>query len=261
MNTLKAEVLRKWLRIEFFRVANKAKLISKQELADEKLVYDTVRCLDHESIIVESPNVNYIITVIGLMWEHTDHNKYDLRQIIIKFLSRIGYPTSAIICDERFDKILCSFGHLNSWIDEVLTTVNQENNEVVICGKKYLLTDFQKKIWNSMDNDNILGISAPTSAGKSFVILLKIIERLSKEDIDVVYIVPTLSLLNQVTEDFNRELKYMGISNYWISNSFEQEQKVDARHIYVLTQEKAIAAFADSEKAFSRRLILVADEI
>lgn len=261
MNTLKEEVLRKWLRIEFFRVANKAKLIFKQELTDEKLVYDTVRCLDHESIIVESPNVNYIITVIGLMWEHTDHNKYDLRQIIIKFLSRIGYPTSAIICDERFDKILCSFGHLNSWIDEVLTTVNQENNEVVICGRKYLLTDFQKKIWNSMDNDNILGISAPTSAGKSFVILLKIIERLSKEDIDVVYIVPTLSLLNQVTEDFNRELKYMGISNYWISNSFEQEQKIDARHIYVLTQEKAIAAFADSEKAFSKRLILVADEI
>lgn len=156
---------------------------------------------------------------------------------------------------------MCSFGHLNSWIDEVLTTVNQENNEVVICGRKYLLTDFQKKIWNSMDNDNILGISAPTSAGKSFVILLKIIERLSKEDIDVVYIVPTLSLLNQVTEDFNRELKYMGISNYWISNSFEQEQKIDARHIYVLTQEKAIAAFADSEKAFSKRLILVADEI
>lgn len=64
MNTLKEEVLRKWLRIEFFRVANKAKLIFKQELTDEKLVYDTVRCLDHESIIVESPNVNYIITVI-----------------------------------------------------------------------------------------------------------------------------------------------------------------------------------------------------
>lgn len=261
MDVLKKEVLEKWLRIDFYHVANKSMLINKQKVADEKLIFDTIRCLDHESIMVESPSVNYIITVIGLMWEHVDYSKYDLRQVIIKFLSRIGYPTSAIICDEGFDKEECSFTHLSSWVDEILSTINQENNEVVICGRKYLLTDFQKKIWDSMDNDKLLGISAPTSAGKSFVILLKLIERLSKEDIDIVYIVPTLSLLNQVTEDFNRELKNMKISNYWISNSFDEEQIIEAKNIYVLTQEKAIAAFSNSEKAFAKKLILVADEI
>lgn len=261
MEKLKKDVLEKWLKIEFYHVANKAKLISTQENVDDKLIYDTIRCLDHESIMIQEPSANYIITVIGLMWEHINHNLYDLRSVVIKFLSRIGYPTSAVICDNNFDKILCSFSRLNSWIDEVVTTINQQNNEVTVCGRKYLLTSFQKRIWDSMNEDSILGISAPTSAGKSFVILLKIIERLNKEDIDVVYIVPTLSLINQVTEDFAKGLKEAGISNYWISNSFDEEQQADAKHIYVLTQEKAIAAFSDSEKAFTKKLILIADEI
>ena len=150
---------------------------------------------------------------------------------------------------------------MDSWIDEVTTTINQMRNEVMVANKKYLLTDFQKQIWDSMDSDKILGISAPTSAGKSFVILLKLVERLIDDNIDIVYIVPTLSLLNQVTEDFNRELKNVGVKDYWISNSFDDEQFTDKKNIYIMTQEKAIAAFSDVEKAFSKRLILVADEI
>ena len=261
MEENKMSVLNRWLEIDFYNVANKANLIFKRKVIQPDLIYDTIRCLDYETIMTDNPSVNYVITVIGLMWEHIDNSRYDLRSIIVKFLSRIGYPTSAIICDEGFDKEQCSFSHLNSWIDEISSTINQLQNEVVVAGKKYLLTNFQKKIWDSMDQDKILGISAPTSAGKSFVILLKLISRLIYEDIDIVYIVPTLSLLNQVTEDFNREIKRIGIDDCWISNSFDENQMIGKRNIYIMTQEKAISAFSDSEKAFSKKLILVADEI
>ena len=74
-----------------------------------------------------------------------------------------------------------------------------------------MLTDFQKRIWEAMDKEQVIGISAPTSAGKSFVILLKIIERISKGELDIVYIIPTLSLLNQVTQDFNNMLKKLNL--------------------------------------------------
>ncbi len=261
MEEKKRQVLRSWLEIELYKIAKKMGLVEKVYETSEELIIDTIRCLDHESIMKAEPSVNYIITVIGLMWEHTDHEKYDIRKIIIKFLSRVGYPTSAIICDENFDVKEGSFSQLDSWIDEILTTINQMKNEVLVGDKKYILTDYQKQIWDSMDADKILGISAPTSAGKSFVILLKIVNRLITENIDVVYIVPTLSLLNQVTEDFNRELKKVGVKDYWISNSFDDEQTEERRSIYVMTQEKAIAAFSDSERAFSKRLLLVADEI
>lgn len=261
MKGKKKDILEKWLKIEFYSVANKARLISKKQDVDEELLYDTIRCLDYETIMEKNPSVNYVITIIGLLWEHVNHEKYDIRPIIVKFLSRIGYPTSAIICDKDFDSDECSFSHLPSWIDEVMTTMHQDKNEVEVCGNKFLLTDFQKKIWESMDRDKLIGISAPTSAGKSFVILLKLVERLSKENLDIVYIVPTLSLVNQVTEDFNRELKKMQVSSCRIYNSFDKEKYNDCSNIYVLTQEKAIAAFADTEEPFSKKMILVVDEI
>lgn len=261
MRGKKKDILEKWLKIEFYRVANKAKLILKKQDVDEELIYDTIRCLDYETIMEKNPSVNYVITIIGLLWEHVNHEKYDIRPIVVKFLSRIGYPTSAIICDKDFDLDACSFSHLPSWIDEVMTTMHQDKNEVEVSGKKFLLTDFQKRIWKSMDKDKLIGISAPTSAGKSFVILLKLVERLSKENLDIVYIVPTLSLVNQVTEDFNRELKKMKVSACRISNSFDKEQGKDYRNIYVLTQEKAIVSFADSEEPFTKKMILVVDEI
>ncbi len=261
MKGKKKDILEKWLKIEFYSVANKARLISKKQDVDEELLYDTIRCLDYETIMEKNPSVNYVITIIGLLWEHVNHEKYDIRPIIVKFLSRIGYPTSAIICDKDFDSDECSFSHLPSWIDEVMTTMHQDKNEVEVCGKKFLLTDFQKKIWESMDRDKLIGISAPTSAGKSFVILLKLVERLSKENLDIVYIVPTLSLVNQVTEDFNRELKKMQVSSCCIYNSFDKEKYNDCSNIYILTQEKAIAAFANTEEPFSKKMILVVDEI
>lgn len=77
----------------------------------------------------------------------------------------------------------------------------------------------------------------------------------------MVYIVPTLSLVNQVTEDFNSMLKKLGIGNYKITNTFMQIEDFDVNNIYILTQEKALAAFANEETAFSKPLILVADEI
>ena len=257
----KKEVLQDWLQIELYKTANKMGLVEKVPVVSEELIMSTIRCIDHESIMQKKPSVNYIITVIGLMWEHVNHEKYYLKKIIIKFLSRVGYPTSAIICDKGFNKQEGVFSELDSWIDEVATTINQMRTEVMVADKKYLLTNYQKEIWDSMDSDKILGISAPTSAGKSFVILLKLVNRLIKENIDIVYIVPTLSLLHQVTEDFNRELKNVGVKDYWISNSFDEEQTAEKKNIYVMTQEKAIAAFSDMEMAFSKRLILVADEI
>ena len=261
MDTMKHEILKDWLEIDFYYIANRLNFIAKKKTVDEDLIYKTIRWLDYESIMARQPQINYIITIVGLMWEHVDRKHYDLRPLVIKFLSRIGYPTSAIICDKEFNDNHCSFSKLNSWLDELVLTMYQSANEVIILNHCYLLTDFQKRIWNSLENDKILGISAPTSAGKSFVILLYLIKKLSSEFIDVLYIVPTLSLINQVTEDFNRIVKKFKIDNCIITNNFVLDSYEQHKLVYVLTQEKAMEALVKYENSFSKRLILVADEI
>lgn len=261
MDSTKQLILNEWLEIEFYTIANRIGFISKEKRANKNLIYQTIRCLDYETTMKRAPETNYVITVIGLMWEHTDHEIYDLRQIIIKFLSRIGYPTSAIVCDKNFDKDTSSFRKLDSWLDELVLTMYQELNEIEICGHAYLLTNFQKSIWDSMENDKILGISAPTSAGKSFVILLRLLKMLNEHHLDVVYIVPTLSLVNQVTEDFNRGIKKLNIKNCLITNNFVLDDYKQYNTVYVITQEKAIEAFSEYADPFPKKLILVADEI
>lgn len=255
------KVISQWLEIDFLAVANKLEFIKDTKLADEDLIYRTIRCLDSITIKRDEKDVNLVIALIALMWTYADKEIYDLKDIIIKFLSRIGYPTSAIIVDEEFDKKECRFAALNSWLDELTVGSNQLLNEVEVNGHTFMLTDFQKKIWTAMESNRVVGISAPTSAGKSFVILLKILQNLSVQSKDVVYIVPTLSLVNQVTEDFNTMLKELGIDKYKISNAFAQKDDLDVSNIYVLTQEKALAAFSNEETAFSKKLILVTDEI
>ena len=191
MNELKKTVLREWLLIEFYSVARNIGFIDEAKTVSDKLIMKTIRCLDHETSMIDNPNINYVITIIALMWEHTNREQYDLRKIVVKFLSRVGYPTSAIIADEGFDKKDCVFSSLESFMEELLSTLNQERNCIEINGHKYLLTKFQTEIWNSMDTDKLIGISAPTSAGKSFVILLKLLSKIVNNNFDIVYIVPT----------------------------------------------------------------------
>lgn len=261
MEQLKEKVLNSWLEIEFYSTASKIGFIKADVTVPQELIYDTIRSLDYETSVSKTPSVNYVITVIALMWEYADHQEYDLRKVIVKFLSRIGYPTSAIIADSDFDRENCVFSSLGSALEHLLTTLNQERNSVTVNGHKYLLTNFQMQIWSCMDNEKLIGISAPTSAGKSFVILLKLLDKLSRENFDIVYIIPTLSLLNQVSEDFNKAIKKLGIQNCCVSNSFVEKENDQKNNIFVLTQEKAISAFSDKRNSFSKDIVLVADEI
>lgn len=109
MEELKAAVLGKWLNIDLDFIANKMGFAESEVTVSEELVYETIRCLDYETCVSKKPSINYVITVIALMWEYIDHNKYDVSKLIVKFLSRIGYPTSAIIADEGYDRENCIF--------------------------------------------------------------------------------------------------------------------------------------------------------
>ncbi|HAN10528.1 MAG TPA: hypothetical protein DCP90_07930 [Clostridiales bacterium] len=254
-------ILNEWLEIEFYKIGFKLGFIDKVKEPDTNLIYETIRCLDRETSCTEFFDNNLIITIIALMWEHVDREIFNLKDFIIKILSRIGYPTSAIIVDAEFEKDNCRFSNMNSLLDEITTSLNQYNNEVNVGGKQFLLTDFQMKIWDAFDTKSVLGISAPTSAGKSFALLLKTVDILIKEKVDIIYIVPTLSLVNQVSEDYIRMIKKFSIQNCNIYNSYVFDKEKIENRIFVLTQEKALAAFMDENKPFDKKAILIVDEI
>lgn len=255
-------ILKKWMEIDYYHMAQRMGFIDKIVLPNHSLILDTIRILDKETSINPGYDSNKIIAILALLWEHTDSGVYDLKDFLLKILSRIGYPTSAIIADNEFSNDLCQFSPVKSIIDKCTLTLHQSKYEVTVGTQHFLLTDFQKRLWDALETNKSVGISAPTSAGKSFAILIKTIEKMLRESLDIIYIVPTLSLLNQVTEDYNSMLEKVGAEEYLITNNLAVGESKAKHTIYIWTQEKAISALSSDEfTGMPQKTILVVDEI
>jgi len=70
------------------------------------------------------------------------------------------------------------------------------------------LTDFQHQLLRALDKTSSVSVSAPTSAGKSFILALDLIRRLRKGGpACVIYIVPTRALIREVTMTLRESLR------------------------------------------------------
>ena len=259
----KVSLLRKWLEIDYIFTGQKLGFVSKYDvIISKELITQTMRCLDRATTVEDPVDVNIIIAIIALMWEHIDKSVYNLKDFSIKILTRIGYPTSAIITDKHFDSNLCQFSPTYSVIDRYILTMRQAGNEVTVADSTILLTDFQKNLWDAVKTKKLIGVSAPTSAGKSFVLLAGSVNKLLSGPYDIIYIVPTLSLLNQVIEDYQRFLRKTPLEDYFITSSLDIGVSKAAHTIYVLTQEKAISTLSSEEfSGFDHKTIIIVDEI
>lgn len=102
---------------------------------------------------------------------------------------------------------------------------------------------FQKQLWNEIRNHGWMSVSAPTSAGKSFILARWICELMRASEIaTVVYLVPTRALISQVERDlrdlFGREgLSDVSVSALPILRADESTPPV-RRRVLVFTQER-----------------------
>ncbi|MDQ1158842.1 hypothetical protein QE385_003169 [Sphingomonas sp. SORGH_AS 950] len=78
----------------------------------------------------------------------------------------------------------------------------QLDNTVRIGERSAVLTDMQRAVWDALASGSSLALSAPTSAGKSFV-FLAYIEQLKRmrPNANLVYLVPSRALISQVATD------------------------------------------------------------
>lgn len=115
---------------------------------------------------------------------------------------------------------------------------------IVIGDGAHVLTPFQLDSWRALNNRQSATLSAPTSAGKSYVLLLYIVEQFRSERASsIAYIVPTRALINQVSDDALREMTRREISDVIITSvpvdlSSPTPGKRRTKTLYVLTQER-----------------------
>ena len=224
-------------------------------------VCEAIQILNELSLYKDEESKNLFIGIAALLWEHSNTKFYGLRDVLIVLLSRIGYAPSSVILDDTYNQDK-RFQQLESIISQWETTLNHRRYQINIRDKVFLLTDFQYNIWTKLKTSKLTGISAPTSAGKSFVLLLESVRLIIEENYDIIYIVPTLSLVNQVTEDYISLFKQLNYTEYEVLNSYNEDLLSSTiPQIFILTQERAIAAFSISKKPFNYTSMLIVDEI
>ncbi|MDY6837422.1 MAG: hypothetical protein SWH78_05550 [Thermodesulfobacteriota bacterium] len=169
------------LKIEHWNFAKKMGLVNGDEKAiDFNLLIKALSTIDKLSKENNAFAKRLVVLLVSLIWEYSNVNfRNSFREIFTVVLSRIGVAPSSIVLDDNY-KLHNRYSATNSYFSELSILINQLENEIVLGGKSYLLTEFQKKLWDKIEEQKILGISAPTSAGKSFIIYLKIVDLILK---------------------------------------------------------------------------------
>ena len=160
-----------------------------------------------------------------------------LSGILYVILSKLGNFPAIYMFQGKYDipenipSILCYslLGH------EKNNTLSLETTK-----KELLLTDFQSNLWETLISGKSVAISAPTSAGKSFIIKKYLFYKLLQNNtFCAIYIVPTRALINQVQDEFRQMAKENELLDVFISSIPELPQSVtNQKKIFILTQER-----------------------
>lgn len=104
------------------------------------------------------------------------------------------------------------------------------------------INKFQWLVYQGVNSFDWVSISAPTSAGKSYI-LLRILEEhfVQSQHSIAVYIVPTRALIQQVELDVMEAFKKYGLDNITVSSipTLKEEWKTESQ-IYIFTQERLL---------------------
>lgn len=122
----------------------------------------------------------------------------------------------------------------------------QRNIEHIIftkdTNKSIYLNKFQKDFYEKAHSSNYTSASAPTSSGKSFILNTFVLEQLSNAENpkNIVYLVPTRSLINQVEQDFSDQLLKNDNNFVYLSSvpQLPEDGDRDRPNLFIFTQER-----------------------
>jgi DEAD/DEAH box helicase/Helicase conserved C-terminal domain len=122
--------------------------------------------------------------------------------------------------------------HLRSALLRELASVDMAGNRIA-------LTEFQLDVWEGLKSSAATAISAPTSAGKSFVVLEHLAETaIQAKEFVAMYIAPTRALLAEIQVKLERRLAKIS-TELRITTIPVADPEHRPKQIYVLTQERA----------------------
>lgn len=207
MHSKSQEVLQKLLQVEAKKTAYRLGLrkVSSPEPLSYEFVRRAIGTLEGLANLNDEKSRTEFIAISALLWTLAADTYQGIRDHLVVLLAKIGYSPSSSMLNNSANSIESNVSELeplHSLLFELETCAYDRRCTIDALGHSFLVTEFQKKVWDKIGSSVVLGISAPTSAGKSFILALGSLSRAIDNNLDILYIVPTLSLVNQVTSDY-----------------------------------------------------------
>jgi len=232
------------------------------KLIEKLVIYDIVQDLpsipniDYEYKISES-EIEKLCTIASILSLNNDSKEealaYEIVTKLFKNYNRV-YPNLYSISHAILSRLgnfpnrelLNKYGFTKNKLYQSpivnLEVIGRESeNQILLEDNELLLTDFQKKFFDVLTKQNFYSVSAPTSAGKSFIFTVSIIKRLIKKNNEkIVLIVPTRALIKELSNKIIKALKdYNLIHKVDVRTVPIIEEGSDHKGmVYVLTQER-----------------------
>ena len=163
-------------------------------------------------------------------------DKLGIAEIASAILDRLGnFPASSFCAQQLNHDLVHIYTPPSLWIENEFH--RDENTINITKDQSITFTNFQRKLWLSLEEHKSVTINAPTSAGKSFVLQNYIAKYYANNSANLsVYIVPTRALIGQVINDFHVIAKKfnLDVAITEVPTAPEEGKK----HLYVLTQER-----------------------
>jgi hypothetical protein len=144
---------------------------------------------------------------------------------------------------------------------ELEAAVREEENRSEYAPNDITLTDFQVRLLKALRETATVSVSAPTSAGKSFMLELELLNRLATPGPYIaVFLVPTRALIRQVSLDLIDLLKSNNVECSVLSSLSvpdEQGNERPRRFIFVLTQERFATLLAGAPEDLKIDAVIV----
>ena len=146
-----------------------------------------------------------------------------------------------------------SYDSLTTYMQFPEILAKKVTNQVELSNKELLnLTNFQSTIYSLLNMGRNVAFSAPTSAGKSYVLHHFIAEQISKhEKFSAVYIAPTKALIAEIQSEITNKINGFGVKprEFAVFNSISHINlgEIDrlSKKVFVLTQERLQEAMAN----------------
>ncbi len=226
----------------------------------------------------EMPDLKYLLEVAHIFAQSSNENMQNISQRIAQYVvefvdndifKQAAYMILELLVNKQSINLaqkLCKLPKNIYYLQPfkfTLENINRDieysfyatDNDIVHCNK------FQKDFWQGVENsNNIVSISAPTSAGKSFIVqkwLKYHLELDNSNNINVGIIVPTRALINQFEHDLKNEMQDYKFKVNIISMPFVKSTLVDkCKNIYVFTQER-MSIFLSRNKSQNFKAVFV----